>query len=69
MKDVAIVMGLHDVGETTDDGEFTLVEVECLGSCDSAPVALFDEALREWLTPEAALKALDESRKSGHGHH
>jgi NADH-quinone oxidoreductase subunit E len=58
-----------EVGETTDDGEFTLIEVECLGSCDSAPVALFDEALREWLTPEAAMKALDESRKGGHGHH
>lgn len=25
-----------DVGETTDDGKFTLIELECLGSCGSA---------------------------------
>jgi NADH-quinone oxidoreductase subunit E len=55
-----------EVGETTDDGEFTLVEVECLGSCDSAPVALFDEHLHEWLTPEKALKAIDGARSHHH---
>mgnify|MGYP001559297329 CR=1 FL=1 len=60
-----------EVGETTDDGEFTLVEVECLGSCDSAPVALFDEKLHEWMTPESALKAIEETKRSSHGaaHH
>lgn len=58
-----------DVGETTEDGEFTLVEVECLGSCDSAPVALFDEKLAEWLTPAKALQALDETRHAKHDHH
>jgi NADH-quinone oxidoreductase subunit E len=26
------------VGETTQDGRFTLMEVECLGHCDLAPV-------------------------------
>jgi NADH-quinone oxidoreductase E subunit len=49
-----------EVGETTDDGMFTLVELECLGSCDSAPVALFDEKLHEWLTPEKVIKAIDD---------
>ncbi len=58
-----------DVGETTEDGEFTLVEVECLGSCDSAPVALFDEELAEWLTPDKALKALEACKHAKHGHH
>jgi NADH:ubiquinone oxidoreductase subunit E len=57
-----------DVGETTPDGEWTLVEVECLGSCDSAPVMLVDEKLHEWLTPADALKRIDESPKHGHGH-
>lgn len=57
-----------DVGETTEDGEFTLVEVECLGSCDSAPVALFDEKLHEWLTPDKALKAIEETKHSSHHH-
>lgn len=60
-----------DVGETTDDGEFTLIELECLGSCDSAPVALIDETLHEWLTPETMVKKIDEIRsgKGGHAHH
>ena len=30
-------LGIHD-GETTDDGLFTLKEVECLGCCGSAPM-------------------------------
>jgi len=40
-----------DIGETTDDGRFTLVELECLGSCGTAPVALINEVLHEDLTP------------------
>lgn len=55
-----------DVGETTDDGQWTLVEVECLGSCDSAPVMLVDEKLHEWLTPAQAIQRLDEAPA---GHH
>lgn len=58
-----------DVGETTDDNEFTLVEVECLGSCDSAPVALVNEKLHEWLTPEKMKLAIEDARKQGHAHH
>jgi NADH dehydrogenase (ubiquinone) flavoprotein 2 len=27
-----------EVGETTKDGKFTLVEVECAGACVNAPV-------------------------------
>ncbi len=49
-----------EVGETTDDGRFTLVELECLGSCGTAPVALIDETLHERLTPEQILALLDE---------
>ena len=49
-----------DVGETTDDGMFTLIELECLGSCDTAPVALVNESLQERLTPESVVKVIDE---------
>src|SRR4051812_18158370 len=38
--------------ETTPDGKFTLVELECLGACGNAPVALVNEALYENLTTE-----------------
>lgn len=57
-----------EVGETTEDGRFTLVEVECLGSCDTAPVALVDERLHENLTPESVIRAIDAAAKGG-GHH
>ena len=35
------------------DGRFTLVELECLGSCGTAPVALVNDVLYEDLTPES----------------
>jgi NADH-quinone oxidoreductase E subunit len=57
-----------EVGETTDDGEFTLIELECLGSCDTGPVALVDEKLHENVTAQSIIKAIDEARKSS-GHH
>ena len=38
--------------ETTDDGKFTLLALECLGSCDTAPVALINDDLHEHLTIE-----------------
>ena len=41
-----------DVGETTDDGVFTLIELECLGSCGTAPALLIDETLHENVKPE-----------------
>lgn len=60
-----------DVGETTDDGMFTLIELECLGSCDTAPVALINEHLHERLTPErmTALLAEVHAGKGGPSHH
>ena len=36
--------------ETTADGKFTLLTLECLGSCDTAPVALVGDTLHENLT-------------------
>ena len=49
-----------EVGETTADGRFTLVELECLGSCGTAPVALVNEVLHENLTVEQLDKVLSE---------
>jgi len=40
------------VGETTPDGRFTLSEVECLGSCGSAPMLQLNEDYHENLTVE-----------------
>lgn len=46
--------------ETTDDGRFTLLTLECLGSCDTAPVALVNETLHEKLTTEKMDQILDD---------
>lgn len=45
--------------ETTDDGRFTLLTLECLGSCDTAPVALVNETLHENLTIEKIDEIID----------
>jgi NADH-quinone oxidoreductase E subunit len=39
-------------GETTPDKKFTLMEVECLASCGTAPVAQINEDYHENLTTE-----------------
>ena len=39
-------------GQTTSDGMFTLSEVECLGSCGTAPVMQVNDDYHEDLTPE-----------------
>ena len=39
-------------GETTEDGLFTLKKVECLGSCDTAPVMQVNEKYHENLDVE-----------------
>ncbi|MGH9457429.1 MAG: NADH-quinone oxidoreductase subunit NuoE [Thermoanaerobaculia bacterium] len=39
-------------GENTPDGRFTVGEVECLGSCGTAPVVQVNEAYHEDMTVE-----------------
>jgi len=40
------------LGETTEDGKFTLREVECLAACAGAPMLQLDRQYHENLTPE-----------------
>ncbi len=61
---------LHDelrIGrsETTADGLFTLVEVECLGACVNAPVAQINDDFYEDLTAETLLAVLRQLRSGG----
>lgn len=48
------------VGETTPDGNFTLLEVECLGSCGTAPMMQIDDRYYENLTEEEIDRILAE---------
>jgi NADH-quinone oxidoreductase E subunit len=52
-------------GQTDADATFTLVEVECLGACDRAPVVMVNDAWHECLMPEDAAKLVDDLRARG----
>src|SRR5579859_542097 len=51
-------------GETTEDGEISLLTARCLGSCSLAPAAIMDEDVVGNLTPERALAVLEGWEKS-----
>lgn len=48
-------------GETTDDGRFTLLELECLGACELAPAMLMNEELHGPTTWEALEAMIDQT--------
>jgi NADH-quinone oxidoreductase E subunit len=52
-------------GETDATGTFTLLEVECLGACDRAPVIMVNDAWHECHKPEDAGKLVDDIRARG----
>ena len=51
-----------EAGETTEDGLFTLKKVECLGSCDTAPVVQVNEKYHENLDIEELDRLLETLR-------
>lgn len=48
------------MGETTKDGKFTLLPVQCLGTCDRAPAMLIDKKLHRDLTVDKLNEVLKE---------
>ncbi|MBI5180105.1 MAG: NAD(P)H-dependent oxidoreductase subunit E, partial [Nitrospirae bacterium] len=48
------------VGETTPDNRLTLITVECLGSCGTAPMMQVDDTYYENLTEEGINRILEE---------
>ena len=46
-------------GETTKDGYFTLLEVECLGACANAPMVQINDDYYECLSKETMIEILD----------
>lgn len=51
-----------EVGETTADGLFTLVEAECLCACVNAPMIQIGQHYYEDLTPESMRKIIQDLR-------
>lgn len=55
-----------EVGETDASGMFTLLEFECLGACDRAPVVMVNnEHWHERATPESCGKLVDDIKARG----
>jgi NADH-quinone oxidoreductase subunit E len=56
-----------EIGETTEDGMFTLKTVECLGACGYAPMMQFGKIYKEHLTPEKVDQIIEECRNKSAG--
>ena len=63
-EELSAALGIKP-GETDPTGTFTLVEVECLGACDRAPVVMVNDDWQERLAPEQASKFIDDIRAKG----
>jgi NADH-quinone oxidoreductase E subunit len=57
-------LGIHP-GETDSTGTFTLIEVECLGACDRAPVVMVNDDWHEALSPDRVGEFIDGLRTNG----
>ena len=53
--------------DTTRDGQFTLEEVACLGTCSFAPIVLVNGAVRGKTTADSIVKEVKSMRKKSHG--
>jgi len=51
------------IGQTTKDGYFTLMEVECLGACTNAPMIQMNDLYYEDLTGEKMIEILESLKK------
>ena len=49
-------------GSTTEDGVFSIEEMECIGACSNAPAIIVNEDYRENVTTEEMEKMIDELR-------
>lgn len=52
-----------EVGQTTPDGVFSLVEVECIGACDHAPAMMVDADLHRQLSTDGVGPILESYRR------
>ena len=52
-------------GDTDPTGTFTLMEVECLGACDRAPVIMVNDSWHEHQSPDTVGRLLDDLKARG----
>jgi len=61
-KTIESHLGITD-GGTSEDGLFTLLEVECLGACANAPMIQLNDDYYECLTPKTIIELLEACRR------
>ena len=52
--------GCGDLGLTSADGQYTVIEVECLGACGFATPVMINNTFIESVTPESVPRILSE---------
>lgn len=60
-------LGVTAERKTTPDMLFTLETVACLGACGLAPVVMIDDVVHSRMTPEAAVKLIEDIQKREQG--
>jgi NADH-quinone oxidoreductase subunit E len=55
-------LGLHEEGEVTPDGLFSVKATECLGACGYAPMLQLGDYYHEFLTPEKMDKLIEDCK-------
>ena len=63
-EELAAALGTEPNG-TDPSGTFTLMEVECLGACDRAPLVMVNDSWHERLAPEDARALAETLRTKG----
>jgi len=63
-EEMSAVLGIKP-GETDPSGTFTLMEVECLGACDRAPVVMVNDDWHERLAPEQVKAFIEQIKARG----
>jgi NADH-quinone oxidoreductase subunit E len=63
-EELSAALGIRP-GQTDESGTFTLVEVECLGACDRAPIVMVNDAWHECLKPGEVARLLEGLRARG----
>lgn len=59
-------LGLTDEQNTTEDREFTLEQVACVGACSIAPVVIINKKVYGKMTTDKLTKEIKELKKSKH---
>jgi NADH-quinone oxidoreductase subunit E len=63
-EELSATLGIKP-GETDASGMFTLMEVECLGACDRAPVVMVNDDWHERLQPDACAQFITDIKTKG----